>query len=157
MLRKIISALFLTGLFDTASALKKQSMDTLVFKQSLAKQTDHLYFMSESEYPFEVLDWGKLTTDEIKAAVAGSYPPGAPIENIPAGAFFQKTIRNFQLSEDEQMKTIARRYKELETFISSNSSGATVWRCGKIEVGVFIVITAKDGTVIVLKTTSIET
>ena len=58
-------------------------------ENKLTALTTGLYFMSESDYPFKVLDWGLKNKDEIKKAVSTLHND-APVTLIPAGVFFLK-------------------------------------------------------------------
>lgn len=60
-------------------------------------------------------------------------------------------------SGDEAMAAVGRRYQQLQDFISKEMSSSTVWRCGKIEIGIYLVMITKDGHCLALHTTSIET
>lgn len=132
-------------------------MDTQTFKNSLAELTDKLLFNSESEYPFEILDWKKKSIEEVKQAITSEHTPDSPIASISGADFFNKIIRNLENSGDEEMLAVAERYKKLQSFLTANSKDVTVLRCGNIQVGVYIVSQTNGGEIVVLKTTSIET
>ena len=132
-------------------------MDTTKMKKQLSLLTSDLWYSSESDYPFELMDWGKMAPAAIRSAVAAKHSPGSAIETVPAKDFFSRYIRRQEMSDDEAMKAIAQRYKKLESFLLANAADITVWRCGRIEIGVYIVISLKNGHVLALKTTAIET
>ena len=123
-------------------------------KNKLTALTTGLYFMSESDYPFKVLDWGLKNKDEIKKAVSTLHND-APGTLIPAGVFFEKIISNLEINDDEISKSFSIKYRDLYNFILENKFDCYVLKCGKIEVGVYIII--EKETVFVLNTTSIET
>ena len=123
-------------------------------KNKLTALTTGLYFMSESDYPFKVLDWGMKKKDEIKKAVSTLHND-APVTLIPAGVFFEKIISNLEINDDEISKSFSIKYRDLYNFILENKFDCYVLKCGKIEVGVYIIIETE--TVFVLNTTSIET
>ena len=154
MLRILIIINFSTMWFAGAMAVNSKNMDTITFKKSLAELSKDLLYSSESDYPFEILDWGKKDPQSLKAMMA-TLP--APVETVAVSDFFNRYIQKQEMSGDDIMKASGRRFNKLQSFIVSNSADVTVWRSGRIEVGIYIVITAKDGQVLVLKTISIET
>lgn len=124
-------------------------------KNKLTALTTGLYFMSESDYPFKVLDWGLKNKDEIKKAVSSLHNDITPVILIPARDFFEKIISNLEISDDEISKSFSIKYRDLYNFILENKFDCYVLKCGKIEVGVYVIIETE--TVFVLNTTSIET
>ena len=129
-------------------------MDTASFKKKLIESTRLLLYSSESDYPFELLDLGKKESKQLQSYIA-SLP--APVEHISARDFFNKYINILEKNGDKEMKKIAERYKKLQNFLSTNASDVSVWRSGKIQVGIYILISTREGLTFVLKTTSIET
>ena len=156
MLLRIILFFFFMPV-ATVMANHTNIMDTTKFKKQLNVLTSHLLYSSESDYPFELLDWGKVEPDKIKLAIAAKHPAGSTLEAVPAKDFFSRYIHRQEMSDDEAMKDIAGRYKKLESFLLANAVDLIVWRCGRIEIGVYIVISLKNGHVLALKTTAIET
>ncbi|MEO5967474.1 MAG: nuclease A inhibitor family protein, partial [Ferruginibacter sp.] len=107
--------------------------------------------------PFEILDWKIKSMEELKQKISSLYPEEPHISTISGSDFFNKIIHNLQISGDEEMLAVADRYKNLQSFIIDNSTEVSVLRCGKIQVGVFIVILTKSSEFIVLKTIAVET
>ena len=132
-------------------------MTISTIKKELGQLINGLLFFSESEYPFQLLDWGSQKPDQVKAAIISRHPAGSPVEQIAADDFFHKIIRNMNNGGDENMMKIGKRYAAMQEFIHTNLSSASIWRCGKIEIGIYIVMNTKDGHCLVLHTTSIET
>lgn len=155
-MKKIVLKTFFLCSFLTA-VQKSYSMDITSFKKNLSALADQLYFSSESDYPFEILDWGNISDNDIQKQILVKHPGVAGTESLAASTFFGKCIRNAQASGDEQMKVVASRYEKLQAFIQENAASVEVLRCGKIEVGVYIVMRTKKNEVVVLRTTSIET
>lgn len=132
-------------------------MNSTTIRKSLTTLTEGLTYSSESDYPFEIQDWGKLKEPAIKEHIAGLHATSSAPEQVPVDAFFAKCIRNLEISGDEEMNKVSDRYKKLRDFLADKSLHTQLWRCGKIQVGIYFVITSQDGHVIVLKTTGIET
>ena len=132
-------------------------MNTITLRKSLASLTDGLTYSSESDYPFEIMDWGKMKEPALITHIAGLHATSSAPEHVPVDAFFAKCIRNIEISGDPEMNKVADQYKKLRDFLSDKSLHTQLWRCGKIQVGIYFVITSQDGHMIVLKTTSIET
>ena len=126
-------------------------------KKELGSLISGLLYYSESEYPLEWLDWGSQKPDQIKATIIARHPAGSPVEQVSTDDFFHKIIRNMNNSGDASMTAVGGRYKMLHDFIRANSSSTSVWRCGKIEIGIYVVMNTRDGHCFVLHTTSIET
>jgi hypothetical protein len=132
-------------------------MNTQKISKTLATLTEGLTYSSESDYPFEVQDWGKMKESALTEHIAGLHATSSAPEQVPVDAFFAKCIRNIEISGDPEMNKVADRYKKLRDFLTDKSLHTQLWRCGKIQVGIYFVITGQDGHVIVLKTTGIET
>jgi cystathionine beta-lyase family protein involved in aluminum resistance len=132
-------------------------MDEVSFKKSLAELTDQLLYSSETDYPFGIIEWNKKNLEEIKKTIIELYPADTSISTISGTEFFNSYIHNLEMSGDEVMIAIADRYKKLQSFIGINSNNFTVWKCGRIEIDIYITIETNDANIIVLKTTSIET
>jgi Nuclease A inhibitor-like protein len=151
MLRKAFAILCSLILPGYGMPLNNSTMDQTSLKKNLAELTHDLLYSSESDYPFEIIDWENKKPAELKATLA------SPVNEISAENFFSRYINILQTSDDAVRQADAPRYKKLKDFIISNAASVTVWRSGKIEVAIYIVITAKDDHLLALKTTSVET
>lgn len=132
-------------------------MDAATFHQKLNQLTQGLLFSSESDYPFETVDWDHLTDDQIQTAIRAAHPSGKGTEETSLEVVFNKQIQNRLRSGDPAEAAAARQYQELHDFFQSNTQLVRVWRCGRIEIGVYIIGTLADGQRVGLKTISIET
>jgi hypothetical protein len=132
-------------------------MEITAFKNQLTKFTDGLFYMSESDYPFEFIDLNNTNPEEINNEIIALHPPDSPIETLNADDFFNKLIQAYLASGDDFLISTAKKYDKLYSFISNHATEVNIIRCGRIEVGIYIVIYLKKGGVTVLKTTSIET
>lgn len=132
--------------------MKKKSL-----KSSLEKLCHNLYYSSESNYPFEILSWGKIDALEIEKKITSLHPAGNLPEMADVDDFFNKCIRNVMIGGGAKPELVAQQYRDLAAFIQSNTKKSILYRCGKIQVGIYIVLITEDEKVFVLKTTSIET
>ena len=132
--------------------MKKNSL-----KSSLEKLCHNLYYSSESNYPFEILSWGKINPLEIEKKITSLHPAGNLPEMADVDDFFNKCIRNVMIGGGYKPELVAQQYRNLAAFIQSNTKKSILYRCGKIQVGIYIVLITEDEKVFVLKTTSIET
>lgn len=135
----------------------KSNMKKNAFKSSLDKLTRNLYYSSESTYPFEILVWGKISEWETEKKISSLHPPGSLPEKSDLDDFFNKCIRNIMIGGGEKPERVAEQYRNLAEFIHTNTKKSILYRCGRIQVGIYIVLVTEDGNVYILKTTSIET
>jgi thymidylate kinase len=126
-------------------------------KSRLTNLISDLYFMSESEYPFTIEELHEKDFSQIEKNILSKYEPESKLIRIETTDFFNRIINNFETSEDELSKSFAKKYKDLYQFIIQDCTSSLVLKCGKIEVGVFIILELKNGSFTSLKTISVET
>lgn len=131
-------------------------MNINAFKNSILTSTNELLYISESENPWVLEDLDNKTEEEIQQWIS-SLHNGEPAIEVNPDDFFDRYITSQKMSGDEVMIADADRYEQLYQLLKSSSNKIQVWRCGKIQVGVYVVIITEDGQSLVLKTTSIET
>lgn len=125
----------------------------------LSQLTEGLYYMSESDYPFEVL------TLDPEMTVAALTPEDVLLQlDHTAVAWQNRTSDEFLgrmarvadwMTEDEQ--AIAGRFKELLHFINSESEVVGVFKVGLIKITCYIIGRACSGEWWGLKTYTVET
>jgi Nuclease A inhibitor-like protein len=118
----------------------------------LKQTTIDLLWVSESDYPFQIVVWSD------KAIDSRLFPtcPNEDIQVISLDDFFAPALRVEDWYEEEELATVDR-YKLLLQTIDSSLSEIRVFRLGEIEVDVYIVGKTPDGDVIGLQTTIVET
>jgi len=126
-------------------------------KSRLTNLISDLYFMSESEYPFTIEELHEKDFSQIEKNILSKYEPEPKLIRIETTDFFNRIINNFETSEDELSQSFAKKYKDLYQFIIQECTSSLVLKCGKIEVGVFIILEFKNGSFTLLKTISVET
>lgn len=97
--------------------------------------------MSESDYPFETINWGTNEITEEFLLGVPSEQPGGPLEEQNFDTFYQK---------------YGSRYPVLDVF-KNNLKDVKVYRVGRINIGVHIVGRSPEGNWLGLSTRSIET
>ncbi len=126
-------------------------------KLSLTSLISDLYFMSESEYPFTIEEVEYKNIHEIEKSILSNYDSTVTILRIETQEFFNKIINNFESAEDDLSQLFAKKYRELYQFIIQSCKSTIVLKCGKIEVGVYIILEMKNESFLLLKTISVET
>lgn len=138
-------------------SIQKKSMSINHIKDSLNELSSGLLYYSESEYPLELLDPGKQSPEQTRSYILSLHPDVQHIEQVSTADFFQKLLRNIDVGGNNDMKAMGLRYKKLQVFIDKTFFSSTVFRCGKIKVGIYIVMQTNEGHTLILKTVSIET
>lgn len=126
-------------------------------KLQLTSLISDLYFISESEYPFTIEEVKETNINQIENYILSIHEGADVISRFETADFFEKIIRNFELSDDDISQSFAKKYKDLKEFIIDTCKSSSVLKCGKIEVGVYIILELKNGSFVLLKTISVET
>jgi hypothetical protein len=126
-------------------------------KLQLTSLISDLYFMSESEYPFTIEEVKETNINQIENYILSNHDAADAISRFETADFFEKIIRNFELADDDISQSFSKKYKDLQEFIIDTCKSSSVLKCGKIEVGVYIILELKNGSFILLKTISVET
>jgi hypothetical protein len=124
----------------------------------LAELSSGLLFMSESDYPLDVLSWprekGPLSPERV-LRITG-HPRDTPIEETTLDGFFRPAVTERDGQTDEERATIDR-FHALVGAIKEDLTDIHVYRVGTIAIDVYIVGHAPDGTLAGLSTRVIET
>jgi Nuclease A inhibitor-like protein len=118
----------------------------------LQQATVDLLWVSESDYPFEVVTWDK----GIELTPLALFKAEGAIESILLTDFFAPALIVEDWYEADELATVDR-YKLLLQLIESNLIDLKVFRIGSIEVDVYIVGKTSDSDIVGLKTTIVET
>lgn len=121
----------------------------------LRQASDGLLWMSESDYPFEVVeaDAGGEVEEAVKS-LSGN--PSAGIERRTVAEFFRPAVTAHEGQTEERAATVER-FRRLVEVINRGLAEASVYRVGDTQVQVFILGRTGDGKLTGLKTVSIET
>jgi hypothetical protein len=123
----------------------------------LKATSEGLFWMSESEYPFEVFLWegaARLTHEEVIQKTGHS--SDTPIETVTVDNFFSVATTEEDWHGDEEKETVAK-FKALVQTIKLNLANSTVYRLGEIEIDVYIIGEIPSGSLAGLSTKVVET
>ncbi|MDF2514778.1 MAG: hypothetical protein K0R59_74 [Sphingobacterium sp.] len=123
--------------------------------EKLTQITNGLLYYSESENPFTISGWGKLSTQDIKQHI--SKEAEGELHEIAADDFFMKMTRLADPS-DTDMVANANKAKALQVYLKENLAHMQVYRVeGNAQIPIFIICVDRDGNCTTLRTLSIET
>jgi len=128
---------------DTTSALYISRLELL---------TKDLPFMSESDYPWEVIYLGE-NEEDIKHKLLLDTEQSQKVE---IADFLRNAVKEEDWYEEEEL-TAARKYQELLKILQEEIQNATAYRRGEIEIDIFIIGQLPNKEWLALKTKSIET
>ncbi len=133
-----------------------QTKTTSDIVDKLKQASDGLQCMSESDYPFEVLQWeGQEPTAETIIQQT-DHIPDTPIETVQLDEFFQNATQEEDWHNDEEKETVAK-FKALVKTLKTNLSDIQVYRLGTVEIDIYIIGKTSTGTIAGLKTQVVET
>lgn len=125
--------------------------------QELEQATAGLFFMSEADYPFEMVSWGgmsEITFDYLRSQAGAA--PGAPVQVVSPERFFASAVSEPKWKGEQELAT-ARRYQALLRLLKENLDDLKVYRVGEINIAVYIVGRASTGNRVGLSTRVVET
>jgi hypothetical protein len=126
--------------------------------QLLLKDADGLLYPSESDYPFEYVEWetnGKRLTKKLIRQLAGK-EESAPVKSQSLDDFF-KNVTEIKDWYEEEEKANVERFRQLQETLHNNLTGIRVFKVGKIEIDAYIIGKTKDGKCAGLSTKVVET
>lgn len=130
---------------------EKQSL-----KEKLTTAVTDLVWLSEADYPFEVIDWQIKTIDSIILLEKLDLPQDTKIEVVELETFFATATQEKDWYSDRELEDV-KRYKNLIRILVTNLQEIKVYRVGKIEIDIYILGKTALKTIAGLKTTVIET
>jgi hypothetical protein len=124
--------------------------------EALKEATHGLTFMSESDYPFEVFDWGQAEpTPEFLRGLDGS-AADAPVETRTAAEFFRPATSEPDWKGTEEL-AVAKKFQALLRLLEGNLSNLKVFRVGTINIPVYVAGRSADGSWLGISTRVVET
>ncbi|MDX2020571.1 MAG: nuclease A inhibitor family protein [Deltaproteobacteria bacterium] len=139
------------------STTTTRKAQTPAIVKALQKATEGLLFMSESDYPFDVLYWRKPggSPTAAKVALLAGEDPNL-VEERTVDAFFDgaATPQDWQSADELAVVT---RYQELVALLKSKLRKLKVYRFGRVQIHAYVVGVTSAGNWVALKTTQIET
>ena len=127
-------------------------MNTAEIIIQLKQATADLLWLSESDYPFEIVTWAK----GVELNPLALFKDAGAVEYISVTDFFAPALIVEDWYEAEELATVDR-YKLLLQTIESNLTQLKVFRLHSVEIDVYIIGKTPDGDVVGLKTTIVET
>jgi hypothetical protein len=127
------------------------------FLQELKEAVTGLWVMSESDYPFEIvqLEGEAELSDELLQKASGS-SQDSPIETRTVDEFFRSKI--YHLEEGGRPdENVAHRTKSLLKLLRENLTELRVYRVGTINIAVLILGKSREGSWLGLYTRVVET
>jgi hypothetical protein len=118
-----------------------------------------LLFMSEVDYPFEVLAWPGSAHLPISVDTIGLLTETKVedfTEECTIDFLFRHAVKEFSWRNQQEI-AIAKRYQDLMKLLKRNLSELKVFRFGRIELQVYILGRTSDGDILGLSTKQFET
>ncbi len=136
--------------------------ETEALVQQIATAVTDLNWPSETDAPFEVLAWTEPSAKMPTAKFSGKQvleqahlDPEMPVETLDLDTFFEPTLPQSWHSAEEQ--AIAEQFHDLQTLLHQTLEDIQVFRCGEIEIEIYIVGRSNKSNWIILHTTAVET
>jgi len=126
--------------------------------RELREATEGLLFMSESDYPFEIIKWegAEEVSPERLRRIAGQDATAAPVEERTVEDFFRVAVGEPEWKGKAELAT-ARRYQELVRLLEGELAGVRVYRVGEINIAVYAVGRSSEGNWLGVSTRVVET
>lgn len=123
----------------------------------LKQASEGLLFPSETDAPFEVINWqvqGELTPTKLLQLT--EHPPDAPVEMLAVDDFFAIATQEEDWHDEEERETV-KGFQNLASVLKQNLSNIQVFRVGSIEIDAYIVGVTPSGDWMGLSTQLVET
>ena len=131
-------------------------MTTAEIIDRLRQATSDLLWLSESDFPFEVVTWQQGVELTPTALFSDLKKPEPAIETITLADFLAPVLTVEDWYEAAEIKQVER-YTELLHTIESHLAEVRVFRIGEVEIALYIVGKTPTGDLVGLKTHAIET
>lgn len=125
--------------------------------EELKRATAGLLFMSEADYPFEVvrLEGGREPTPDYLRELSGS-ADNAPVESVSVEQFFHPATAELEWKKGDEL-AVARRNQSLLRLLKDSLTELRAYRVGKTRMHVFILGKSATGSWLGLRTRVVET
>jgi hypothetical protein len=126
--------------------------------QELQQAIEGLLFMSESDYPFQIIEWDGQTeiTPEYLRSQTVAARPDTPVTRQSIDDFFRSATSEPEWKQGAELE-IARKYKALVGLLKETLSNLVAYRVGEINITIYIIGTSQTGTWLGLRTQVVET
>jgi len=132
-----------------------KSDDQLI--DELREATRGLLFMSESDYPLEVVRWESVAepAPDFLRGLTG-HADSEPVETQSAEEFFRAAASEAEWKGEEELAA-ARKFQTLLRLLEENLSGVRAFRVGTINMPVYVVGRSPSGAWLGVSTRVVET
>jgi hypothetical protein len=130
--------------------------ETQSLSEKLALAVTDLVWLSESDYPFEVIDWQIESIDPVMLLQQIDRPEDTLVEVVELEAFFATATQEHDWYDESELETV-KRYRYLLEILRTNLQEVAVYRVGEIEIEVYILGKTSSNAIAGLKTKMIET
>jgi hypothetical protein len=124
--------------------------------EKIKAAADGLLFMSESDYPFELIELSNNSSIESQLLQLSGKDASTAIEKQTLEYFFRNSVTSYPTDDAVQKQTI-QRFQNLKNIIEQTLKDIEVYRIGSVQIDAFIIGQLSDGTYGGLKTKLIET
>jgi hypothetical protein len=124
----------------------------------LTKASEGLLYPSESDYPFQYVEWntgGKRLTKKLIRQLTHQQET-ALVKSLSLDDFF-RNVTEIKDWYGEEEKADAERFSQLKEILQNNLANIRVFKVGKIEIEAYIVGKTRDGKCAGLSTKVVET
>ena len=122
----------------------------------LREATRGLTYMSESDYPFEVFNWGAAEpTQDFLRGLTGE-ASDVQVETTSAANFFRVAVSEAEWKNADQLNE-ARRFQTLLRLLEQNLTNLRVYRVGAVNIPVYVAGRAASGNWLGVSTRVVET
>lgn len=141
---------------DNNSFSSKRACDRQLVKK-LATACEGLLWLSESDYPWEVIYWQDVTNcDRPTLLQRYSYHPETKVVTKTVDSFFAPAIQEQEWHEATE-KAETKRYQNLYNLLKENLQDVRVYLVGEVEIDVYVLGKIDDNAVAGLSTKIVET
>jgi Nuclease A inhibitor-like protein len=130
----------------TANELKAQIEDAI----------ENLWWSSESDYPVSLVWQPPAEISVAQVRQLAGCDEDAPIQIVNVNDFFARAIapQSWHTSDDEAQLA---QLKKLKILLTQSLAHLQVYRCGAVEISVYVIGNAPDGSIAGVKTILVET
>ena len=133
------------------------SMDDRAIIEQLQQASQGLLWLSESDYPFEIVYWQEENSTIKQKLLQNSHDePNKTLETITLEKFFKRATCK-QDWQNQTEKEEVDRYQNLVQLLQEKLTEITVYRVGETEIDIYILGKTESGAICGLSTKVIET
>jgi hypothetical protein len=124
----------------------------------LRRATDGLMYQSESDEPFEVVQWPDegAPLDPERLLELTAHDSETPMDVLSLTEFFEDLMTEEDWQSDAE-RAIARKYQALEHIFRTELRGSKAFWLGEIEVDIYVIGVTPEGDWVGVKTKAVET